>query len=192
MRLLLVRHGATTALPGTFIGSTDLPLSGKGLERLAGVADQLAQAQLWYGSPMLRVRQTIDALAGWGCSPVELVIDERLREIDFGRWEQKTFAEIEAIDAAGVREWSRYLDFTFPEGEAVQDFIDRVAAMLDVLHKAEVENITVIAHGGVIRTMICLVLGISPQNYLLFDVTPASLTILDLYSEGGILKALNL
>jgi broad specificity phosphatase PhoE len=191
-RLLLVRHALTTALPGVFIGSTDLPLSGLGQERLAGIVGQLGRGRVWYTSPMQRVRQTVEALAGFGCTPAELIVDKRLREIDFGRWELQSFEKIAASDAGLVEEWNRYLDFAFPEGEAVQDFIDRVAAMLQVLRSAGEDEVVVVAHGGVIRTMICLALGISPRNYLLFDVAPASLAILELYSEGGILKALNL
>jgi broad specificity phosphatase PhoE len=192
MQLLLVRHGLTTALPGVFIGSSDLPLSGRGLGRMVDFSDRLGQVQLWYCSPMQRALQTVDALAGFGCTPAELIMDKRLREIDFGRWEMKTFAEISGTDSNHVEEWSRYLDFVFPQGEAVQDFISRVTAMLETLRSTDEEQVVVVAHGGVIRTMICLALGMSPQNYLLFDVVPASLAILELHSEGGILKGLNL
>ncbi|MCW5211081.1 histidine phosphatase family protein, partial [Desulfobulbus sp. N3] len=126
----------------------------------------------------------------------EPVYDERLREIDFGRWELQTFADIAAQDEELLPAWNQYLDFTFPEGEAVAAFIQRVEAMLAVFSGMETSagtnTVAVVTHGGVIRTMICLALGISPRNYLLFDVQPASLTVLDLFSEGGVLRGLNL
>jgi hypothetical protein len=41
--------------------------------------------------------------------------------------------------------------------------------------------------------MICLALGLPPRSYLLFDVRPASLTVLELFPGGsGVLRGLNL
>ncbi|RUM41171.1 MAG: hypothetical protein DSY70_01880 [Desulfobulbus sp.] len=191
-RLYLVRHGQTTADKGCFVGSSDLPLSGHGLARLESVSNRLAQVKSWYCSPMIRCRQTLKALEKLGCAGGSVVEDERLREIDFGRWEMKTFAEIAARDTRVVDGWVEYHGFSFPEGESVADFVARVESILDDLQNSKQHRIAVITHGGVIRTMICLALGLSPRDYLLFDVAPASLTILDLYDQGAILKGLNL
>ncbi len=191
-RLYLLRHGATAAAAGTLVGSTDLPLSGQSLERLTGVSEQLRQVDNWYCSPMLRTRQTLAILTEKGCTTDSIVYEPRLREIDFGKWEMKTFGEISRSDPDRIADWNRYLDFVFPQGESVQDFKQRIKEMLDMFTATDNDKIAVITHGGVIRTMICLTLGIPVRNYLLFDVQPASLTVLDLYSGGGILKGLNL
>ncbi|MGB5684282.1 MAG: histidine phosphatase family protein, partial [Candidatus Electrothrix sp.] len=159
---------------------------------------QLKDVDCWYCSPMLRTRQTLEYLQQKGCSAAKPLYDQRLREIDFGCWELQTFANIAAQDEELLPAWNQYLDFTFPEGEAVAAFIERVKAMLTVFSGMEsststgTNTVAVVTHGGVIRTMICLALGISPRNYLLFDVQPASLTVLDLFSEGGVLRGLNL
>ncbi|MCI5219509.1 MAG: histidine phosphatase family protein [Candidatus Electrothrix sp. LOE2] len=204
-RLFLLRHGPASAPPGCFAGSSDVPLSGRGLARLENISAQLKDIACWYCSPMLRARQTLEYLQRKGCSAGEPVSDERLREIDFGRWELKTFTDIAAQDKELLAAWNQqYLDFVFPEGEAVAAFIERVKAMLTLFSGMESNTdtdtdintgtgtVAVVTHGGVIRTMICLALGISPHNYLLFDVQPASLTVLDLFSEGGVLHGLNL
>ncbi|RWX45816.1 alpha-ribazole phosphatase [Candidatus Electrothrix aarhusensis] len=195
-RLLLLRHGPTSAPPGCFAGSSDVPLSGKGLARLDNIRARLKDIDCWYCSPMLRTRQTLESLQQKGCSAREPLYDERLREIDFGRWELQTFADIAAQDEELLPAWNQYLDFTFPEGEAVTAFIQRVGSMLTVFSGMETSTgtntVAVVTHGGVIRTMICIALGISPRNYLLFDVQPASLTVLELFSEGGVLRGLNL
>ena len=141
---------------------------------------------------MLRTRQTLERLRQEGCPADHPVYDERLREIDFGRWELQSYADIAAKDDEQLAAWEQYLNFIFPEGEAVSAFIERVEAMLAIFSGSEHHAVGVMTHGGVIRTMICLALGISPRNYLLFDVQPASLTILDLFSEGGVLRGLNL
>ncbi|MDU9050548.1 MAG: histidine phosphatase family protein [Candidatus Electrothrix sp. Rat3] len=198
-RLLLLRHGPTSAPSGCFAGSSDVPLSGQGLTRLENMSAQLKDVNCWYCSPMLRTRQTLQYLQEKVCSAREPLYDERLREIDFGRWELQTFADIAAKDEELLAGWNQYLDFSFPEGEVVSAFIQRVETMLAVFSRmgnsrnsTGINTVAVVTHGGVIRTMICLALGISPRNYLLFDVQPASLTVLELFSEGGVLRGLNL
>lgn len=190
-RLFLLRHGPTSAPPGCFVGSSDVPLSGQGLARLDSIKIQLQDVDYWYCSPMLRTRQTLEYLQHKGCSTGESFYDERLREINFGRWELQTFADI-AQDQEQLAAWNAYLNFVFPQGEAVAAFIARVEAVLAMFNESEHDTVAAVTHGGVIRTMICLALGISPRNYLLFDVQPASLTVLELFSEGGVLRGLNL
>jgi broad specificity phosphatase PhoE len=191
--LYLLRHGPAAAPPGCLLGSTDAPLSGCGLDRLNGLLLQLQGVERWHCSPMLRARQTLDELRRRGCRTEQLSYDERLREIDFGQWELKTFAEIAAADPSRVQAWQEeYEDFAFPGGEAVADFVGRAGKMLADLAAAG-GAVGAVTHGGIIRTMICLALGLPPRNYLLFDVRPASLTVLELFPGGqGVLRGLNL
>ncbi|MCI5209614.1 MAG: histidine phosphatase family protein [Candidatus Electrothrix sp. ATG2] len=191
-RLFLLRHGPTSAPSGCFVGSSDVVLSGQGLARLDNITAQLKDIDCWYCSPMLRTRQTLEHLRNLGCPVSKPVYDQRLREVDFGRWELQTFADIAAKDEEQLAAWNQYLDFVFPQGEAVPAFLQRVGAMLELFSSLENKTVAVMTHGGVIRTMICLSLGLSPRNYLLFDVQPASLTVLHLFSEGGVLEGLNI
>ena len=192
IQLYMLRHGPTSAPTGSFIGRTDAGLSGHGLERLDGVLPYLTDIDCWYASPMLRTRRTVEELRQRGCIIEDIVYDTRLQEIDFGRWEQKTFAGIAAADPELIRSWNDYENFTFPRGEAVHDFIGRVQEMLHLFSQSDCTGIGIMTHGGVIRTMICLALGIPTRDYLLFDVRPASLTILELFDRGAVLKGLNL
>ena len=191
-QLYLLRHGLADVEPGALIGSTDVGLDGKGLERLAGLSRQFKDVDAWYCSPMLRTRQTLDELRRHISIGQEIRYDDRLREIDFGRWEMQSFTDICNTDPGLIDSWTEYTDFVFPGGEAVAGFCERVGTMLQLFMTHDTEKIGVITHGGVIRTLICLALGISVRNYLLFDVQPASLTILELFDKGGVLKGLNL
>ncbi len=191
-RLFLLRHGPTDAPPGSLLGSTDVPLSGKGLSQLNGlIGTHLQTVERWHCSPLLRARQTLDCLRQHGCPVEQPVYDSRLREIHFGDWELRSFADIAAADPARIEAWQQYEDFVFPGGEAVADFVSRIKGVLTDIAESG-GSIGVVTHGGVIRTMICLALGLPPRNYLLFDVQPASLTVLDIFSGGGVLRGLNL
>lgn len=193
MRLLLVRHGETgDQYTGRYIGSTDLPLSAHGREQARRLTDILpAGVGRCLCSPMLRARETAEiALAGRDC---RLEILESLREIDFGRWEGLSFAEIVAQDPGLVDDWRQDpLDFTFPGGEQTRHFWQRAQEALAMTVALPEDEVLVICHGGVIRVMICLLLGLSFEYYLLFAIKPAALTVLDVDGQQGVLLGLNL
>lgn len=185
-RLYLMRHGSTgPALHGRMVGSSDVPLGPEGPGQVREAAARLAGIGFaaFYASPRLRARQSAAIVADeLGLGPPALVDD--LREVDFGRWERLTFAEISGQDpelAARWRVWSP--DFVFPGGERVGDFVTRVKAAADGL-LAPGENVLVVAHGGVVRALLCHYLGLDPANYLLFDVKPAGIAVVDVFASG--------
>ncbi len=190
MRIHLIRHGQTIAPAGVMLGATDVALSPVGRQQAVNLAQRIPENIFCLCSPMLRAKQTLEHLLERGEMFSEVVFDERLREMNFGDWEMQTFSEITAGEA-DISGWLKYLDFTFPGGESVPDFVQRVKSVLDELQAGERDEVILICHGGVIRTMICLALNLDPQKYLLFQVDYCSWSILDMYSEGGILKTLN-
>ena len=117
VRLFLLRHGRTAAPAGCLVGSTDLPLSGQGLAELTALLPHLQTAETWYCSPLQRASQTLTCLQEQGCQIAQPRYDARLREIDFGAWEMKTFTEIAAADSDKISAWQEdYEHFVFPEG----------------------------------------------------------------------------
>lgn len=187
--LYLLRHGDTAA-NGRFIGSTDLPVSPNGYPQLEATRERLQSAGITaiFCSPMLRCRQTAEMLE---LGPA-IIENADLREIDFGAWEGKTFAEIVQGWPNTVRDWSTWSEqFSFPEGENTGAFLKRIDAVKKSIDSCNDEHILIISHGGVIRSLICLHLGFSPDKYLLFDVKAGCYSTLSLYSDGGVLTSLN-
>jgi alpha-ribazole phosphatase len=189
-RLLLVRHAQIAAEHvGQLIGATDVPLDPSAESRARTAAGRLARwnPQTCICSPMQRCRQTAAAVAP------DLVphFDPDLREIDFGRWETKAFAEAAAKDPSLVDRWAAFApDFAFPGGESVADFLHRVHAAADRLIHAEAETVLVVTHGGVIRTMICHLLGLESRRYVAFDVPYLATAVIDLFDGQGVLATL--
>ncbi|MBU0483546.1 MAG: histidine phosphatase family protein [Proteobacteria bacterium] len=197
-QLLLARHAATGPdYYGRFIGASDLSLGPDGPTQAQRLAEIIApyQPEAILCSPMLRARQTIELIRQQVNLP-EPEISQELREINFGAWEKLSFNEIAGKDhnAELVKRWSIWSpDFSFPKGEKVADFLERVRRETDQLSKRPEETILIMAHGGVIRAMICHLLGLPDRNYLLFDVKPARLAIIDLFTGNkGVLSGLNL
>lgn len=188
-QLHFLRHARTTAPPGTLVGATEVDLSPEGRVQADSLAIRLPKGVVCLCSPMRRCLQTLERLQANGVTR-EVIFDPRLMEMNFGDWEMKTFAEI--ADAGGdVNGWEQYSDFRFPGGESVAQFGARLKELLAELHARPEEELLILTHGGVIRTMICLALGLDIKKYLLFNVLFASKSTVELYSEGGVLTALN-
>ncbi len=187
--LFLARHGEVSNT-GAYIGSSDPPLTEAGRMQALSLAHALPLSPLrCLCSPLIRARQTAGIVARYHDLAPEYIAD--LREIDFGRWEGLTFPDIEAADAELVGRWlSEKADFTFPEGENIRGFRRRVCALAPAL--TALGDTLVVAHGGVIRILICYFMGFELDNYLSFDVRPGGLTILQINKSGATMKGFNL
>lgn len=189
-RLILARHAQVDPqYVGRFLGSTDVPLSEFGLRQANALTQSLVvnQDTPLFVSPLRRALETAESFDH------ELRIVADLREIDFGRWEGRSFDELSASDREKeqIDGWSRFdLEFSFPDGESLGAFVTRIARAGDRLASDASDTVAAITHGGVIRAMICHLLGLEPKNYLLFDVKPASITTIDLFDGRGVLAGL--
>ncbi len=189
-RLYLLRHG-DVGMSGRYCGSSDPPLSKAAAADLADTAAALRRLPIdeVLCSPLRRCRETLGLL--------ELAAPSRtlteLREVDFGRWEGKSFAEIAASEPAQVAAWVDHEStFAFPDGEAIAAFRARMTVLARQLSRPEGRTRLVVSHGGVIRHLICSLLGLPMAQYHLFAVELASYSSLDCYPQGAVLTGLNL
>jgi alpha-ribazole phosphatase len=191
-RLILIRHGDLgEGCRGRYIGGTDAPLSHEGRRQAAALAKELGQlggARI-FCSPLLRTRETAGIALG---ADGAFAIDDDLREISFGRWESMHFAQIAAADPAAVEEWATLdEDFVFPGGEGIGAFRKRIGAAAGRIVTDPAETVVAVTHGGVIRLIICLLLGLDYRHYLLFDVRPGSISEITVEGGKGVLTRLN-
>ncbi|HHB77037.1 MAG TPA: hypothetical protein ENK84_10940 [Desulfobulbus sp.] len=193
LHLHFIRHGRTTAPGGALLGTTEVPLSQEGRRQCTRLGRRLPKGLPCLCSPMLRTTETQEELMKQGVVS-GVVFDDRLREIDFGRWEMKTFAELEQ-EGADISSWLEYHHFCFPGGESIAGFVGRLQALADdwqrQVHEDKDGQLLIVTHGGVIKTMLCLLLGLDHNNYLLFDVGYGSWTTVALHAQGGVLTGLN-
>jgi len=194
VRLLLVRHAATAwTAQGRLQGQTDVPLSPHGQRQVAGLARRLRAETIHalYASDLQRAWETAQAIAtphALGVQP-----EPRLREIAFGRWEGLTYAEMQQRDAPRLAAWERdRLHMAPPEGETLLQMSARVrAAYTSIVTAGQDKTVGLVAHGGPLKVLLCLALGLPPQAYWQFAMAPASLSELCVYEQGAILTSLN-
>ena len=189
-RLILVRH-ARVGLEhvGRLIGSSDVPLDDTGHRQARRVADRLRPIGYdgCYASPMLRCRQTIEAIA----PAVDVRFDGDLREVDFGRWERRTYEQAAAEDPALAERWAAFDPaLTLPSGENLGQFLLRVRSAADRLTRDEADTVLVVSHGGVIRILLCYLLGCEPRRYMAFGIGYGALAVVDVFGRHGVLTRL--
>lgn len=189
-QLYLVRHG-DVGCQGRYIGSSDPSLTTLGRRQVMGLAAALHATPFdaIFSSPLRRCRQSLELLGKTDSA----VLREELREVDFGAWEGKSYAEIVAADPGAMSAWaSGAADFGFPGGERLAAFHQRVTRFWGMLAEQQGQALLVVTHGGVIRHLLCLALALPWERYLSFDIQLASCTTLSLYSGGAVLTGLNL
>lgn len=143
VRLWLVRHGSTGwSEAGRYTGSTDVPLS----ERGRAEAEALGWLGLrhWDGiwsSDLIRARDTAKIVG------VDATIDERLREIDFGRIEGMIWGDLDPEFQEALMTFEK---FVAPDGESTAQLILRLEEFVAGLTPGDH---LVFTHGGVIRAL---------------------------------------
>ena len=193
-RLFLARHGLTDwNTTGRFQGQSDIPLNTTGLRQAAALGKRLATTEIniVYSSDLLRAWGTAQAIMHYHSCP--LTPEPRLREVNFGDWEGLTYNEIQERSPQVLSTWQAdVLNTAAPNGETLNQLAERVQAVLDTITADHpVGNVLLVAHGGSLQALLCLALGLSPQAYLQFSLSPASLSEVRLYSEGATLNLLN-
>ncbi len=156
MTLWLLRHAQVLAPPGTCYGVTDLAADPEAtLRAAASFGPSPAVGSAVWCSPSARATQLAQALASLRPDLATARLDPRLREMDFGHWEMRPWAEIprEAVDA-----WTDdFAHHRFGGRESAQELIDRVALALDEARRVAAPELVWVTHAGVIRAVQFLV-----------------------------------
>lgn len=193
--VFLVRHGETTqTLSGVLIGSTDVPLSERGVVQAKRMAVFLRSrgivgSGVCLASPLARARATADVVAR--ALGIEVVVDPDLREVDFGAWEGLTSVDVQRTDPEAFARWSiTDDDFGFPEGENVRSYLSRMTRAAGRITAERHSHVVVCAHAGVVRGLAYLLLGLERRHFWSLNPDLASITWLQLYPFGAVLSGL--
>ncbi|HSS13984.1 MAG TPA: histidine phosphatase family protein [Rhizomicrobium sp.] len=181
MKIALLRHGPTDwNAAGRIQGHTDIALSDAGLARMATLTLPFSFPRA-YASPMLRARQTAEALG-----LANPVLDARLMEQNWGAWEGLTRAEILARDGedAFVKAGSEQGEAFRPGGgESTGELHARVAAFLKDVVRDDGDAVAV-AHLGVLRAAYTLATGWAMTTPMPADLDVSKILLLSLDGDG--------
>ena len=145
MSIYLIRHGKTQANEKRlYCGSTDLPLSEQGAEELKDLSYAICPER-FVTSGMKRTDETLKCLFG----DVPFSVDTRFREVDFGDFEMKSYAQLK--DEPAYQAWISGDNEANvpPNGESGVQMTRRVLEAFWELP----DGTALIAHGGVIAAI---------------------------------------
>ncbi|MDP2598747.1 MAG: class I tRNA ligase family protein [Candidatus Liptonbacteria bacterium] len=154
-RWFIIRHGETDWNKNKrFQGSTDIPLNETGIAQAKITAEALKakKVNLVITSPLLRAKQTAEIIAKT-CG-AEIIVENDLRERNFGEWEGLGHEEIKS--KYSEESFARRLDpdFKIPGGESWGEVAKRVWDIFQKHHSANGhKNVAIVGHGGVSRIL---------------------------------------
>lgn len=152
MEIYLVRHTSVSVLPGYAYGQTDVPLGDTFEEEAAAVKKNLEKYQTEDGRPFGKVWTSpltrCVRLATY-CGYADAQRDDRLKEIDFGEWEMKSWEEISS-DPRAEAWFADWLHVPTPGGESLSDQYRRVSCFLEEIKTGSEKTVCLFAHGGVL------------------------------------------
>lgn len=193
MKIILIRHGYTDGNEkGIYQGRLDLNLSEEGINQCKEVEVKLKQLNInaIYCSDLRRAIQSGEIIF-----PHEkLNVIEAIREIDFGLWEGLNYKQISVVYKKEFEQFIKdYVNFTFPEGESFKQFYLRVEKWLSetIKNHKKGETIAIVSHGGVIKAILCILLGLGKEGFHSFDINSGCYSLIEVFDGIAVLKTLN-
>ena len=189
---LLIRHGSTELvgkalagrMPGVFLDAA-------GRNQAQELADRLSSRKISgiYSSPLERAMQTAEPLARR--LGITVTVREGLNEIDFGAWQGKQLGEL--TDNASWRQFNNLRSSTSaPGGELMLQVQARMARELDDLQRLHPEEtVAVFSHAFVIKATLLLYIGAPLDYHLRLEISPASVSVLELAEWGPRIVGMN-
>jgi broad specificity phosphatase PhoE len=183
--LWLIRHGETEwSLSGAHTSRTDIPLTDHGRKRAEELRDYLAGTNfaVVLVSPMQRARETC-RIAGYGDVAV---VDEGLREWDYGVYEGKTTAQIRA-DIPG---WSVWKD-EIVDGETAEHVGERADGVIARALAAGPGKVALFAHAHILRILAARWIGLEAEGGRLLALGTGSVSVLGWERETRVISSWN-
>lgn len=194
--VFLIRHGETAdeETGRVFKGTTDIPLSERGMARMQKAGEYLADFKLdvVYTSALSRCISSGTYIASHHGLNIE--IEPQLNEIHFGLWEGQTFEEIKKTYPNELKAWLADLENESPpKGEHLGDAQKRVVRAFEaIVNRHNGDNCAVVAHAGTLRLILCHLLELKLSNMFKIAQDYGCINIIEFYkSFGPVVKLLN-
>ncbi|HTT05634.1 MAG TPA: histidine phosphatase family protein [Steroidobacteraceae bacterium] len=181
-RITLVCHATTRALRAATFGGDDA-LDETGRAKAQQLGGSLGAVDRCWSSPALRARETAAALG------LDVRVDERLRDCDFGRWTGMRFQQVLLREPRKLIAWIRRPETAPHGGESIPQVLQRVSAWIREQER-EPGHTVAITHSAVIRAAIVHVIQAQLPSFWRIDVLPLSRTELRTNGRRWVLRSL--
>jgi probable phosphoglycerate mutase len=172
--LAFVRHGQTIAnRAGLLQGRIDPPLTELGRRQGQHVADALRGERpvRVFTSSLQRARETATMVAR--AAGVDVEVDDRLIELDYGDWDERPIGDVSSDDWA---RWRRDPDFAPPGGESLRQVSARVADFCAARLPRDAGLVVAVSHVSPIKAAVIWALQADESASFRMHLSLASIT----------------
>ena len=193
--IIFLRHAqAENNTKRILAGRTEgVHLTKTGIEQAERIAKYLATIDISaiYSSPIERAKHTAEIVAK-SCS-LDVVLDERLTEIDMGKFTRMNYDDMFAkYGNIFLKFYENDPVISDHEVETFPDVQKRVLEMVDhVLKKHNNENVILVTHMDPIKSMLAKVMNLAPKTLFELIIANASVTIITEQDNKFSLSAIN-
>lgn len=193
MIIYLMRHGETDwNKKGCFQGQVDVPLNdyGRELARVTSEALKDVKFEAAFCSPLIRAVETAEIMLKGrrvpnGHQKVPLMVDNRLKEFNFGAGEGSNIAQMRSDPTEPLyyllNDPKRYVP---PEGgETLEEVCKRSSSFMEeriLPLEKQYETVLIVAHGVMNRSIINPIAGIPMENFWEIQMRNCTVSILSL------------
>jgi len=166
MNIYLIRHGEKQDDSKNY---EMLELTEKGFKQANLLGKRLKKYNIEriYSSDMVRAVQTSEEINKY--LNVDIKVEHELREIDMGEYTAKGLKYIQENYTDFFKEFSNHSsDVPYPNGESGGDVWKRSKNVIGDIINSGLENVVVVAHGGMIRVLISGFLGLQQERRFFF------------------------
>jgi probable phosphoglycerate mutase len=195
-QIIFLRHGqAKNNVDKILAGRTEgVPLTETGISQAQHAAELLTHMKIGaiYSSPIQRAKHTAEIVGEK--NSIDVTIDDRLIELDMGKFTGKSYSEI-ISERGNVFEkfYNGDLEIAHNGVETFDQVKKRVKSIVDhVIEKHEDQNVVLVTHMDPIKAMISTVVDLSPQNLFSLIIANASLNLFRESNKTFSLSAINL
>ena len=195
-QIIFLRHGqAKNNVDKILAGRTEgVPLTETGISQAQHAAELLTHMKIGaiYSSPIQRAKHTAEIVGEK--NSIDVTIDDRLIELDMGKFTGKSYSEI-ISERGNVFEkfYNGDLEIAHNGVETFDQVKKRVKSIVDhVIEKHEDQNVVLVTHMDPIKAMVSTVVDLSPQNLFSLIIANASLNLFRESNKTFSLSAINL
>ena len=188
-----VRHAPVPCPIGRIQGNLDVACDVSDEDDFLNLVKLLPRNPILVESGLLRCRQTTGALEKAGLDLPPPVIEPDFQEQNFGRWQGRSWTELEAAKDPDLPAfWQDPACSQPPGGESFAQVMGRVAHAIErMTHLNDGRDVLAVAHAGTIRAALACALGIDPARALSLSIAPLSLTRIDQTPQGWRVECVN-
>jgi alpha-ribazole phosphatase len=186
-KIILLRHGESLLnKENVYFGFTDSPLTKNGKEEILKKIKNIPSYDLIYSSSLSRALESAQII---NFKNLHIKTDERLKELNFGIFENKSYKEIKESHKDECDKWtSENISYTFPEGESIHNLSERVISFIEEIKNLN-KSILIVTHYGVINSILCHYISNNIESFWKFKCSHGSITTIEFHHDFPVLTS---